>query len=137
MSIYFRFGEFRQTLYVLFLGKVVPNFCTTLMHAHIFIINLFIITVQAFKMVSGTMVDRWLRSAVQDMKENNLTEVLCPCRRCKGGVWLDPYEDGRLMAHLLMTSFMDGYTRWIIEDEDDDVEDADGQAMMTRGKTKR
>ena len=24
-----------------------------------------------------------------------------------------------------MTGFMDGYTRWIIEDEDDDVEDAD------------
>lgn len=30
-------------------------------------------------MVTGTMVDRWLRSAVQDMKENSLTEVLCPC----------------------------------------------------------
>ena len=74
-------------------------------------------------MVSGTMVDRWLRSAVQDMKENNQTEILCPCRRCKGGVWLDPYDDGRVEAHLLMTGFMDGCTRWIIEDEDDDVED--------------
>ena len=51
-------------LYVLFLGKVMPNFCMTLMHARIFIINLFIITVQTFMMVSGTMVDRWLRSAV-------------------------------------------------------------------------
>ena len=32
-----------QTLdpYVLFLGKVITNFCMTLMHAHIFIINLF------------------------------------------------------------------------------------------------
>ena len=28
-------------LYVLFLGKVMPNFCMTLMHARIFIINLF------------------------------------------------------------------------------------------------
>ena len=36
-----------------------------------------------FTMVSGTMVDRWLRSAVQDMKENNRTEVLCPCRNAK------------------------------------------------------
>ena len=26
-------------------------------------------------MVSGMMVDRWLWSALQDMKENNLTEV--------------------------------------------------------------
>ena len=76
-------------------------------------------------MVSGAMVDRWLRSAVQDMKENNLIEVLYPCQKCKGIVWLDPYDDGRVEAHLLMTGFMDGYTRWIIEDEDDDVQDAD------------
>ena len=72
MSIYFRFGEFRansRSIYVLFLGKVMPNFCMTLMHARNFIINLFIITVQTFMMVSGTMVDRWLRSAVQDMKQ--------------------------------------------------------------------
>ena len=47
MSIYFRFGEFRansRSIYVLFLGKVMPNFCMTLMHARIFIINFFIIT---------------------------------------------------------------------------------------------
>ena len=80
-----------------------PNFCMTLMHARIFIINLFFITVQTFMMVSGPMVDRWLRSAVQDIKENNRTEVLCPCRKCKGIVWLDPYDDGRVKAHLLMT----------------------------------
>ena len=106
--------NFEQTRYLLFLGKVMPNFCMTLKHARIFIINLFIITVQTFMMVSETMVDRWLRLAVQDMNENNRTNILCPCRRCKGGVWLDPYEDCRLMAHLLMTGFMDGYTRWII-----------------------
>ena len=41
-------------------------------------------------MVSGTMVDRWLRSAVQDMKENNRIEVLCPCRKCKGIVCSTP-----------------------------------------------
>ena len=44
----FVLANFRQTLYVLFLGKVMPNFCMTLMHARIFIINLFIIIVQAF-----------------------------------------------------------------------------------------
>ena len=59
------------------------------------------------------------------MKENNLREVLCPCRKCKGIVWLDPYDDGRVEVHLLMTDYMDGYTQWIIEDKDDDVEDAD------------
>ena len=43
MSIYFRFGELRansRSIYVPFLGKVMPNFCMTLMHARIFIINL-------------------------------------------------------------------------------------------------
>ena len=72
MSIYFRFGEFwanSRSIYVLFLGKVMPNFCMTLMHARIFIINLFIITVQMFMMVSGTMVDRWLRSAGKTWKK--------------------------------------------------------------------
>ena len=138
MSIYFRFGDFRansRSIYVLFLGKVMPNFCMTLMHACIFIINLFIITAHAFMVISGTVVDRLLRSAVQDMKENNLTEVLCPCRKCKGIVWLNPYDDGRVEAHLLMTGFMDGYTRWIIEDEeDDDVEDADGAGNDDMGQ---
>ena len=85
-------------------------------------------------MVSGTMVDRWLRSAVQDMKENNLTKVLCPCRKCKGIVWLDRYDDGSVEAHLLMTGFMDGYTLWITEDEDDDVEDADGAGNDDTGQ---
>ena len=50
MSIYFRFGEFRansRSIYVLLLRKVMPNFCMTFMHACIFIINFFIITVQS------------------------------------------------------------------------------------------
>ena len=43
MPIYLCFGEFRansRSIYVLFLGKVMLNFCLTLMHACIFIINL-------------------------------------------------------------------------------------------------
>ena len=63
------------------------------------------------------------------MKENNRTEVLCPCRKCKGIVWLDPHDDGRVEAHLLMTGFMDGYTRWIIEDDDEDVHMAGNNDM--------
>ena len=83
-----------------------PNFCMTLMNARIFIINLFIITMQVFMMDRGMMVDRWLRSAVQDMKENNQTEVLCPCQKCKGIVWLEPYDKGRVEAHLLKPHFI-------------------------------
>ena len=33
-----------------------------------------------------------------------------------------------------MTGFMDGYSRWIIEDEDDDVEDADGAGNDDTGQ---
>ena len=33
-----------------------------------------------------------------------------------------------------MTGFMDGYTRWITEDEDDDVEDTDGAGNDDTGQ---
>ena len=84
--------------------------------------------------VNGRMVERYWQSAVDDMYEKRLKDVLCPCRKCKGIVWLDPHVDGRAEAHLLMTGFMDGYTRWIIEDEDDDVEDADGAGNDDTGQ---
>ena len=52
--------------------------------------------------------------------------IRCPCAIFKEAVLLDPFDRDTLKAHLLMNGFMDGYTRWIIEDEDDNVEDADG-----------
>ena len=33
-----------------------------------------------------------------------------------------PFTGGHLKAHLIMHGFMDGYTRWISEDEDEDVD---------------
>src|SRR3954466_13087981 len=79
--------------------------------------------------VCGKMVDRYLRSAVDDMVEKNEKEILCPCRKCKEGVWLDPFKGGHLKAHLLRYGFMDGYTRWIIEDDDDDIDGATNNPM--------
>src|ERR1043165_3495431 len=79
--------------------------------------------------VFGRIVDRYLRSAVDDMVEKNEKEILCPCRKCKEGVWLDPFKGGRLKAHLLRYGFMDGYTRWIIEDDDDDINGATNNPM--------
>ena len=61
-----------------------------------------------------------MQSAVMDMHANNRTRIRCPCTRCKEGVLLDPFDRGRLKAHLLMNGFMDGYTRWISEDDDDE-----------------
>ena len=62
------------------------------------------------------------------MNEKNVKEILCPCRKCKG-VWLDPFKGGRLKAHLLRYGFMDGYTRWITEDDDDDIDGATNNPM--------
>ena len=61
-----------------------------------------------------------MQSAVMDMYANNRTRIRCPCARCKEGVLLDPFDRGTLKAHLLMNGFMDGYTRWISEGDDDD-----------------
>src|SRR3954471_20263762 len=79
--------------------------------------------------VCGRMVDRYLRSAVDDMVEKNEKEILCPCRKCKEGVWLDLFIGGRLKAHLLRYGFMDAYTRWITEDDDDDIDGAANNPM--------
>ena len=86
--------------------------------------------------VNGRMVERYWQSAVDDMYEKILKDVLCPCRKCKGGVRLDPFKGGKFKAHLLMHGFMDGHTRWISEDDDD--EDVDGAGITTWGhQTKR
>ena len=109
--MYFCFGEFRANSICPIFREGHAEFLydfDACMHFY----NQFVYYYRAeLTMVNGTMVDRWLRSAVQDMKENNRTEVLCPCRKCKGIVWLDPHDDGRVEARLLMNGFIDGYTR--------------------------
>nr|XP_045086478.1 uncharacterized protein LOC120969352 isoform X2 [Aegilops tauschii subsp. strangulata] len=81
--------------------------------------------------VNGRMVERYWQSAVDDMHEKRLKDVLCPCRKCKGIVRLDPFEGGTFKAHLLMHGFMHGHTRWISEDDDD--EDVDGAGNKDMG----
>ena len=70
--------------------------------------------------MSGWKVEWYMQSVVMDMYANNRTRIRCPCARCKEGVLLDPFDRGTLKAHLLMNGFMDGYTEWISEEEDDD-----------------
>ncbi|KAK1661996.1 hypothetical protein QYE76_050155 [Lolium multiflorum] len=65
--------------------------------------------------MSGSIVMRYLKHAIIDMYENNRTEVLCPCRRCKRGKWFDPYS-GKLQGHLLTNGFMHGHTQWMSDD---------------------
>ena len=79
--------------------------------------------------VSGRAVKRWLQSMVQDMYLNNRSRIICLCRKCKLIVILDPFDRGSLKVHLLMHGFRDGYTRWIIEDDDEDVHMAGNNDM--------
>ena len=75
------------------------------------------LTMQAIMVIemSESIVMRYLKHAIIDMYENNRTEVLCPCRRCKRGKWFDPYS-GKLQGHLLTNGFMHGHTQWMSDD---------------------
>src|SRR3954463_10624194 len=66
-------------------------------------------------------VIRFLEAVVADMHENNRKEIKCSCRKCKEQVWIDPFKGGHLKAHLVMHGFMNGYTRWISEDDFEDA----------------
>src|SRR5664279_1391781 len=67
--------------------------------------------------MSEAIVDRWLKSATSDMKRNNMTEIRRPCQRCKLKSLMKP-DSGDLESHLLVRGFMDGYTQWVVRDED-------------------
>ena len=95
------------------------NFCMNLIHACVCGYNSFAPHMQVIMKVNGRMVERYWQSAVDDMYEKRLMDVLCPCRKCKRGVRVDCFKGGKLKAHLLMHGFMDGHTRWISEDDDD------------------
>src|SRR5664279_4268478 len=82
------------------------------------LINSLAYTLQAI-MVDGRIVYKYLEAAVADMFENKRKEINCPCRKCKQECLIDPFVDGHLKAHLLMYGFMDGYTWWISEDDED------------------
>ena len=66
-------------------------------------------------MMSEAIVARWMKSATTDMIRNKMTEISCPCRKCRLTTLMNPYS-GLLQSHLLARGFMDGYTQWISED---------------------
>ena len=79
--------------------------------------------------VNGRKVERYLQSVIMDMYANKRTQIRCLCTRCKEGVILDRFDHDSLKAHLLIGGFMDGYTRWISEDDDEDVHMAGNKDM--------
>src|SRR3954470_3624921 len=60
------------------------------------------------RMMTGGIVDRFLRFVKAEMIQKNETEIRCPCRRCKLSSLMDP-DSSTIKGHLLMRGFMDGY----------------------------
>ena len=77
-------------------------------------------------LINKARVDRWMTCARADMERANKTEIRCPCRDCKL-MYLIRHDSGMLESHLLRRSFMDGYTRWIRDDEYDDEDVNNGE----------
>ena len=80
--------------------------------------------VRVRRCVSKPILDRWMECARAEMARANMNDIRCPCRDCRLRI-LIRHDCGLLEAHLIRRGFMDGYTRWMQDDEDDDdVNDA-------------
>src|ERR1041384_8140307 len=80
------------------------------------------------EMLSDIIVARWLQCATNDMLRNNTTDIRCPCRICKLECVTEP-DSGILEKHLKRNGLMDGYTRWINDENSDQEEDLNGGAL--------
>src|SRR3954468_24703591 len=69
------------------------------------------------EMMSDITVARWIQCATNDMLQNNRTDIRWPCRRCKLQCVTKP-DSGILEKHLKRNGLMDGYTRWISDQEE-------------------
>ena len=106
MLIHFCFGKFLHYSYVLFIGKVMPNFC---MHGSKYSLLLHTAAQETMvRQMSEAMVARYKARATAFMIQNNMIEIRCPCRRCKLGTLIKP-DSGTLEKHLLMGGFMPDY----------------------------
>jgi len=80
--------------------------------------------VRVRRCVSKPILDRWMECARAEMARANMNDIRCPCRDCRLRI-LIRHDCGLLEAHQIRRGFMDGYTRWMQDDEDDDdVNDA-------------
>jgi hypothetical protein len=49
-----------------------------------------------------------------------MTDIRCPSQSCKL-MYVVKHDSGILESHLLRCGFMNGYTRWIGDEDDEDV----------------
>ena len=61
----------------------------------------------------------FLNFTVTNMIQKCETQILCPCKACKNGIFHNPF-DGSVLAHLLHRGFVEGYTRWTKHGEEND-----------------
>ena len=98
-----------------------PNFSVDI-DDHVQALTILLLFVQATMVrpaVSKTILDRWMECARAEMARANIDEIICPCRDCRLRFRIR-HDCGLLESHLIRRGFMDGYTRWIHDDEDDD-----------------
>jgi hypothetical protein len=84
-------------------------------------------------MMSKVTMDRFLRSTMTKMIQNNQTKIRCPCRRFKLKRLMDPKSE-KVQDHMLMCGFMDGYL-WLGDEDDHDVVHGARQEMRKGNKT--
>ena len=73
-------------------------------------------------------VKGFLTFAVTNMIRIDESQLSCPCNICRNGHFMDPFT-GTVLAHLLRSGFMDGYTRWTLHgEEEEDASDGDDGA---------
>jgi hypothetical protein len=87
--------------------------------------------------MSEGIMARYMNAATHDMIQNHPMEIKCLCQRCKLKCYIDPYSR-KLQSHLLSRGFMDGYTRWISDEDNDNVHgaatgnDEEGRMVVTK-----
>ena len=84
--------------------------------------------------MSERIVARYLKHVTDDMLQNNRTEIKCLCRKCRLKTLHDPFSR-KLQEHLLMRGFMDGYTRWMSDEDEEGGEDEELPHMMEKTKS--
>ena len=78
-------------------------------------------------------VKGFLTFAVANMIRIGESQLSCPCNICRNGHFMDPFT-GTVLAHLLRSGFMDGYTRWTLHGEEEEEDASDGDDGAPKGE---
>ena len=78
-------------------------------------------------------IKQFFKLVLEDMNRKGKAEILCPCKKCRNEVLINPCT-GRVMMHLLKHDFMPGYTWWTRHGKDEqDEAQGDDDGSSTHG----